>query len=201
MIKNNLHNNLFDIEEIKRYKFINKTGFSDICQLEKEQLKSALTNLNDIYNHIETKAPAEGYEVIFYKRAHERPFQIYIDAIGKREPLSEIKMPKLSKCFFCNSVEKNEQMAKVAQKAEKLARIIETPNLTPLSISFNHKSHWFKLEVEEQIHMIESVKDTIKVFNPSSPCYLLRAHIGEAGGQTVPHTHLHYFPKPVNEKK
>ena len=189
----NVNKEYFTEESVINYHFKKETGFSDILHLKKAELQDILKNLATKFEEIEKNSPGAGYKVHFVKTGNKRPFEIYIESIGKREVSSEMEMPVSKECVFCKAVKENKQMEKVAQKSESLSRVLQSLEGYPLTISREHKAHWFKLDLEEQEAMFESVKKIVGVFEKEECSnYHIKTHIGKKGHQNIDHFHWHF---------
>ena len=108
------------------------------------------------------------------------------------------------KCPFCLSEKKlNEKMLCESEFAFAMEDEYPVSQGHTLIIPKRHVENYFDLTKDELIDMwllVNRVKDIIEAYNHPDG-YNIGVNVDKAGGQTVPHVHIHIIPRYIGDVK
>jgi diadenosine tetraphosphate (Ap4A) HIT family hydrolase len=98
-------------------------------------------------------------------------------------------------CPFCDPTEEH-----VFYRGNLVAGLWDNFPVSPghaLLVPVRHVATWFEATAEEQVEMVTAIsKARDAILSTHSPDgFNIGVNVGEAGGQTVPHLHLHLIPR------
>jgi diadenosine tetraphosphate (Ap4A) HIT family hydrolase len=177
-----------------------------------EKLKASMTSF---YPHVQKEKNLETHwtqKITHHKEALHQSLQTIYDTLVKNKALVRGEMPSISdseekiheiqinldKCAFCNPVVIEKQLVCKWQNINVLLSHKPTSEYGNfLIIPARHQCQW-DLTYEEAISSFKAIVALKKYFNETTKlnnwiCYI---QDGQAVGQTVPHTHIHFYIPP-----
>lgn len=179
---------------IQRHELNVPPHLTDLFTLKLEEFRAILHMINDKFMEIESsERPAAGYEVHFKVVGKgKRPIEVALDACGERNVGQDMEMPQIKGNSGCAMCKNTEQMSGYEEAATPLARVIQSLEGNPLTISVLHSKHFFEMSLEGQSDMLISASKVLQIYTQEKCSrYTISAHVGTAGHQTFPHAHLH----------